>query len=879
MMAKAQVASPDAVMVATVVALQGKAFARDKAGNLRALKVGDVVHENEELVCSTGSQVELLSNGVHQTFTNVDAVNTSADLFETAQAPFADNLQQPVAAHSSVHAMSISGDLTEQLENTAAGSKCGEANEPHDFVRLSRIVESVSPLDFVFSVPSHAAQDEILHTAEPVAGEPTVATPSAVYAPLLVVNNTPTSAMFNTQWSDTLIINQGATPNMAGRIYSTETEGWTRVDTPDVSPGSPNVYEVWYSGQSGQQSGDAGFNTVYAAPGNSTFFLELNDNPGGGSAQTIGITRAVATQVGQAYELSFDYAGRPGFGHNIVPIRIEVDGVTRATYRHTSGAAANDWQNLKFTFEGDGASHSIAVLTDPSVYVFGGRGAMITDISLYSMQGATAGNALGGTKTDIALGPHVNGSLVNASGSESLSFQFDHLPANAQIVSGAHTYTEVGGVITIAAADLPTAMLRIDSSYVGELDVNVTAIASSGSGGATASSSPQVLEFRVLHTAYSITEVDLTDASNVVDGTVAFYGTTGNDAALFGEQHRNVVYGLAGNDTINAREGNDVIVGGVGNDTLTGGTGEDTFVWSLADRGLVGAAANDVIVDFDATTTLGASDVLDLSNLLVGATYTGAGANLTNYLHFEVLGANTILHISTTGDFAGGFDSAKDDQTITLSNVDLPGALGLGFGASDAAIIDDLLAKNKLIHVGTANALDDVLTGTAGDNTMNGFGGDDTLDGQAGNDILSGGSGNDTLTGGVGEDTFKWSLSDRGNTGAPANDVITDFNATTTVGASDVLDLRDLLVGEYGTGAGANLHHYLHFEVSGANTLVHVSSTGAYSAANAGFSASKDDQIITLANINLSLELGLGMGAGDTAIINDLLAKHKLVTD
>ena len=105
-MEKAQVASPEAVMVATVVALQGKAFARDTAGNLRALKVGDVVHGNEELVCSTGSQVELLSNGVRQTFTNVDAVNIAADLFETApataQAPVANHVQQAAPAHSGV---------------------------------------------------------------------------------------------------------------------------------------------------------------------------------------------------------------------------------------------------------------------------------------------------------------------------------------------------------------------------------------------------------------------------------------------------------------------------------------------------------------------------------------------------------------------------------------------------------------------------------------------------------------------------------------------------------------------------------------------------------------------------------------------------------
>lgn len=55
-------------------------------------------------------------------------------------------------------------------------------------------------------------------------------------------------------------------------------------------------------------------------------------------------------------------------------------------------------------------------------------------------------------------------------------------------------------------------------------------------------------------------------------------GTTASDAALFGENDADRMFGLAGNDVIDARGGNDVLVGGTGQDRLKGGTGNDVFV-------------------------------------------------------------------------------------------------------------------------------------------------------------------------------------------------------------------------------------------------------------------------------------------------------------
>ncbi len=76
-------------------------------------------------------------------------------------------------------------------------------------------------------------------------------------------------------------------------------------------------------------------------------------------------------------------------------------------------------------------------------------------------------------------------------------------------------------------------------------------------------------------------------------------------------------------------------------------------------------------------------------------------------------------------------------------------------------------------------------------NPVIGSEGDDTLNGTDVHDALIGGAGDDTLIGGLGDDVFKWTLVDKGDADTPANDVIKDFGK-----GNDVLDLRDLLVGE-----------------------------------------------------------------------------------
>jgi Ca2+-binding RTX toxin-like protein len=197
-----------------------------------------------------------------------------------------------------------------------------------------------------------------------------------------------------------------------------------------------------------------------------------------------------------------------------------------------------------------------------------------------------------------------------------------------------------------------------------------------------------------------------------------------------------------------------------------------------------------------------------------------------------------------------------------------------------------LLRTGSLLDGGVGN---DTITGSAGRDKLIGGADADVINGGAGGDILIGGTGNDTLAGGAGADVFRWELADRGNAGSPARDVVSDFNSASYAG--DVLDLRDLLVGEthaantvalpgsIGTNNAltisadvGNLASYLHFSQSGGTTLVEISSTGAFG--SGGYAAGKVDQTITLSGVNL-----VGAFTTDTQILDDLLRRGKLVTD
>lgn len=314
-------------------------------------------------------------------------------------------------------------------------------------------------------------------------------------------------------------------------------------------------------------------------------------------------------------------------------------------------------------------------------------------------------------------------------------------------------------------------------------------------------------------------------------------GTSANDT-LTGNAGRDYLTGGAGNDTLDGAAGSDTLDGGDGNDTLLGGDGSDV---------LIGGAGADTLVGGRGDDTYLLSDNLDTISEQAGQ------------------GTDTVMLQDT-------YTNALAGSTFALS-----------------VNLENLTAQ------GTANIN---LTGNASDNRIEGNVGNNVINGAGGNDYLIGGGGDDTLTGGLGADTFVWNLADHGSAGHPAQDVVTDFTygggysnvqsgtAGVAVGGGDVLDLRDLLQGEHtsignaGSGASAvqisNLPNFIDIAVVGNDTVIRVSSSGAFAGGN--YDSAIEDQRITLQNVNLYTATHVASG-NETLLLQTLIKNGTLVVD
>ena len=280
------------------------------------------------------------------------------------------------------------------------------------------------------------------------------------------------------------------------------------------------------------------------------------------------------------------------------------------------------------------------------------------------------------------------------------------------------------------------------------------------------------------------------------------------------------------------------------------------------------------LVDRDGSETL----TLTIAGVPAGAALS-AGTNLGGGVWS--LGAEQFegLQMLPTAGFSGNINLTVSATATEASN---------GASATTTQTMTVVVESTGSSIAGTSGG--ETLNGTSGNDLIYGFGGNDTLNGNNGNDILYGGAGNDTLnggngadrliggagndmlTGGAGADVFEWNLADRGAAGATAIDTITDFDPASRAAGGDVLDLRDLLVGENTLGDTGNLGSYLHFSTNGTSTTIQISSTGAFSGGNY---AAATDQTIVLQNVNLFT----GGLTTDQQVIQDLLNKSKLVVD
>jgi len=222
------------------------------------------------------------------------------------------------------------------------------------------------------------------------------------------------------------------------------------------------------------------------------------------------------------------------------------------------------------------------------------------------------------------------------------------------------------------------------------------------------------------------------------------------------------------------------------------------------------------------------------------------------------------LTLKPSAGFTGALDLNID---ITIQGHDQDGSAYTYNRDSDLTIrVDAVTYGTSGADTLTGGTGDDFLYGGAGNDVLRGGDGHDTLYGGDGNDVLHGGKGNDTLIGGEGSDTFKWELNDQGTVGAPAVDTIKDFSILKPADGGDILDLRDLLVGE----KQSTLSQYLNFKQdpdNAKNTVIEINTKGEI--------GQGPDQKIVLENVDLMHGTN-GQLLDNQTIINDLIQKGKL---
>jgi VCBS repeat-containing protein len=161
------VTTPQAV--ATVIAVEGQAFARDPAGQMRPLLAGDVLREGDTVVTPPGSQVQLaFLDGKLLTLLSGETFQFSAETAATSRPDVAEAALPAGEAERIIQALERGEDIDDLLDPTAAGLEGGGDNGGSDFVRLLRIAEGTDSTAFNFAA-GPVAEDISSVTADGVA--------------------------------------------------------------------------------------------------------------------------------------------------------------------------------------------------------------------------------------------------------------------------------------------------------------------------------------------------------------------------------------------------------------------------------------------------------------------------------------------------------------------------------------------------------------------------------------------------------------------------------------------------------------------------------------------------------------------------------------
>ncbi|WP_432474290.1 retention module-containing protein [Amphritea sp. HPY] len=146
-------------LIATVSSVIGEVFVRDSEGLLHQLKAGDRLYEGDVVIPSNGGSVKLMmADGSPMTLDQPVEVTLSQEMLADGQPAAQDDAITDESVAAVLEALESGGDPTAVLPPPAAGAA---ADEGHDFIRLTRIVEEITPNAFPGDALA-AADDDLL---------------------------------------------------------------------------------------------------------------------------------------------------------------------------------------------------------------------------------------------------------------------------------------------------------------------------------------------------------------------------------------------------------------------------------------------------------------------------------------------------------------------------------------------------------------------------------------------------------------------------------------------------------------------------------------------------------------------------------------------
>ncbi len=386
-----------ATPVATVISVTGMAFARSADGAVRRLSAGDTILEGETVFTLAGGELELaFADGHHATILASESYLIGPEAM-VATSPGTGEAAITAAGEVGkvIAALEQGGDILEGLQAPAAGGAAN--NDGNNFVRLLRIVEPVTPIEYEFPVNTseqiRAPEGDVTPQEEQANGQPSAGASEATVDDDAIGGNPGGTG----DWTDTNLDGDNNEATFSGVLphdFGSDGPGEVNLSAMDGLTAAVGIETVTYSWNDASDTLTA---TITGGDRDGTPLFTVHVDPATGEY--------TVTLLDNVLHESLD--GLPGDN-------TENDASVVLTYNVTDG-------------NGDTATGSLTISFDddiPTADITSGQGSVTVDESS-GLQDNDTGNAavaalfssLTGVSTDMTQFAQSSASLVDASAS------------------------------------------------------------------------------------------------------------------------------------------------------------------------------------------------------------------------------------------------------------------------------------------------------------------------------------------------------------------------------------------------------------------------------------------------------------------------------